>query len=83
MHSKLVFVGTLEYLADAARRGAHAEHERLILVALPILGPALAGLVVVLADSRAELRKHAEARGLYGRAQALVRCAVRGRCGYD
>ena len=52
---ELVLIRRLKQLADAARRGAHAVHERLVLLALVLLCPTAATLIVVLANSRAHL----------------------------
>ena len=46
----------LKHLADATRGGARAVHERFVVLALRVLGPTLARIIVVLADGRAELR---------------------------
>mmetsp|Transcript_32537 Transcript_32537/g.73479 ORF Transcript_32537/g.73479 Transcript_32537/m.73479 type:complete len:293 (+) Transcript_32537:458-1336(+) len=51
---ELLLVRVLQNLADAARRRAHTVHEGLVVVALLLLRPTLARLVVVLAHSGAQ-----------------------------
>ena len=64
---ELLLVRVLQNLADAARRRAHTVHEGLVVVALLLLRPTLARLVVVLAHSGAQLRE----RGNHVRSQRL------------
>jgi len=51
---KLVLLGVLQDLANAAGRGAYAVHECLVLFALLVLGPSLAALIMVLANCGAQ-----------------------------
>ena len=53
---ELILVRALENLADSAGGRADAVHERLVVLALPVLGPPLARLVMVLAHGHAQLR---------------------------
>jgi len=53
MALQLVFRGGLEDLADATSGRAYTEHECLISIAFPSLGPALATLIMIHADSLA------------------------------
>lgn len=77
---ELILVGRLNDVAHAAGRGADAVHEPLVVIALAVLGPPLAALVVIHADGGADLRGRQGPRTV-GRlvstswARACVACA--------
>lgn len=53
--SKLVLVGRLKHLADAARGWAYAVHKSLVVLALAVFGPAHATFFVVHAHGRTHI----------------------------
>lgn len=78
--SELLLVGRLKQPAHPARGGADAVHEALVVLALGILGPARAALVMVHADGRAHLPRQEDTKS---RAEITwgVRGGVRGELG--